>query len=115
MADVTTQIRGQDVTLCDVTKPGYTPPTNGYVIELNTGQGRRFIRLGELEDLRTEKQEVLALRQIQNDEISHYQTIIVEARASRDEKTARLDELNARIDEIVAWLQSEGDPTSEDA
>ena len=104
MADITTKITGQDVTLVD----------NGdgtYRIDLLTSEARRFIRDGELARLRAERDRVIAER----DRHEELRLLAIAARdqavADKATEVAKLADLNANIAELVDWLQGQGDPT----
>lgn len=102
MANVTTKIAGQDVTLID----------NGdgtYRIDLNTFQARRFIREGELAQLRAERDEKIAQRDLAAFLRDNYNASRLEQVAVRDALVAEIAEINTNIDELVAWLQGQGD------
>lgn len=109
MADFNTKIADQDVTLLDVTEPGYTAPTVGYAIHLTDTASRNFLRLGELAELREERDRLVELRNADNEFIAVLNEQRTAKLSERDEKNTRITELNTRITEIVAWLQSQGD------
>jgi hypothetical protein len=111
MADITTKLSDQDVTLKDVTDPAYVPPSTGYVIELTDAQSRLFIRLGELARLRENRDRDIFLRDDANAQITQLNTTRTEVIAKRDALNASIIEANTRIQELVDWLQSQGDPT----
>lgn len=103
MADILTTINGEPTTLID----------NGdgtYRIDLGTSDARKFVR-GELQQLRAEKQEAIEDRD--NANRARQEAIAVRdlAIAERDALNVRIAEINTNIDELVAWLQSQGDPT----
>jgi hypothetical protein len=102
MADVTTNINGQQVTLTD----------NGdgtYRIDLSTQAARAFIRDGELQQLRDERDAKVIER---NQAVANIQKALAQRDgyiAQRDALNAEITALNTNIQELVAWLQGQGD------
>lgn len=102
MADVTTTINGQEVTLTD----------NGdgtYRIDLTTQAARNFIRLGELADLREQRDAAISFRDTAITEINKAIAQRDSWIAERDARNAEITALNANITELVNWLQGQGD------
>lgn len=102
MADITTELNGQPVTLID----------NGdgtYRIDLGTSDARKFIRLGELEELRGDRDQQKALITLYSDSRDHHTAEKDRYAALRLTAVAERDAINLRIDELVAWLESVGD------
>lgn len=102
MADVTTKIAGQNVTLID----------NGdgtYRIDLGTFAARQFIRQGELAQLREARDQKVVLRDNAVEQIAIYAAHRLEHVTIRDTLNAEIAALNGNIAELVAWLQDQGD------
>lgn len=102
MADITTTINGQPVTLIDNLDGTYR-------VDLNTSEARRFIRTGELAQLRAERDELVLQRTKLNgardQAISERDHYIAERQVVQD----RIDVIAPIIDELVAFLQAVGD------
>ena len=102
MADITTTIAGQPVTLIDNLDGTYR-------IDLSTADARRFIRDGELAQLREERDLKVALRDRANERIVAMNDERVKEIVQRDALNADITALNANITELADWLQSQGD------
>lgn len=102
MADVTTKINEQDVTLVD----------NGdgtYRIDLNTQAARAFIRNGELAQLRATRDQKVVERDRARANIDKAVAQRDSEIAMKDALNAEITALNANITELVNWLTGQGD------
>lgn len=102
MADITTKLNGQDVTLIDNLDGTYR-------IDLNTQDARNFIRLGELVEVRAEKQALVDERDSLNIQLGLSQARTASLVARKAEINTKVDDLNTVIDTLAAWVQSQGD------
>lgn len=109
MADRNIVLNGEDVELKDVSTPGYKQPASGFVIELTTDDTRKFIKTGELAEVKSridsllERKSLLQYRIDQNnDRNTSMRTEIDKINADVTGFRAVRDEINAFLDEVEA-------------